>query len=37
MVLIYIGRGLEYKRGLVFYPWVETDEAGIQDVIVDLH
>jgi len=27
MVLIYTRRGLGYGRGLMFYPWIEMDEA----------
>ena len=34
MVLIYTRRGLGYGRGIMFYPWIEMDEAGTQDVTI---
>ena len=37
IVLIHTRRGLEHRRGLVFYSWIGIDKAGIQDVTVDLY
>ena len=32
MVLIHTEKGLEHRRGPVFYSWVKTDEVRIQDI-----
>jgi len=34
MVLICTRRGLEHRRGLVFYLWVGMDEVGTWNITV---